>query len=175
LSLYTSLVLQHGPNGGFGPFQSWFWALLLIPIILVIVLLYRIFLPELKGVKMTEKLEEVVEKVVKKSIEKDMDVQSKSVESKVIRPQVEPIEIALRLLESDEKRVVKALIDAGGSMLQKEISWKTNFSRVKTHRILVRLIRRGVVTSEKYYNTNKITLAEWLINQPQESNDETEI
>jgi uncharacterized membrane protein len=175
LLLYVSLVLQHGPNGGFGPFQSWFWIILLIPILLVSVLLYRLFLPELKRVKTTEKLEEVVGDLVKESIEKDTSIKSESIERKVIQSKVEPIETALRLLESDEKRVVKTLIEAGGSMLQKEISWKTNFSRVKTHRILVRLIRRGVVNSEKYYNTNKITLADWLINQVQESNDEAEI
>jgi DNA-binding transcriptional regulator LsrR (DeoR family) len=48
-------------------------------------------------------------------------------------------------------------------MLQKEISWETGFSRVKTHRVLARLIRRGVVIAEKYYNTNKITLADFLL------------
>jgi uncharacterized membrane protein len=112
----------------------------------------------------------VVEKAIAESIEKDIDVKGKSVESKAMKPQEAPIEIALRLLESDEKRVVKSLVDAGGSILQKEISWKTGFSRVKTHRILVRLIRRGVVTSEKYYNTNKITLSKWLLNQENREN-----
>jgi uncharacterized membrane protein len=68
----------------------------------------------------------------------------------------------MRLLEPDEKRVMEAMIDAGGSMLQKDISHETGFSRVKTHRVLVRLIRRGVVTAEKYYNTNRIEIADWL-------------
>jgi len=73
-----------------------------------------------------------------------------------------PIDVARRLLESDERQVVDMLVKAGGSLLQKELSWETGFSRVKIHRILVRLIRRGVVVSEKYYNTNKITLSDWL-------------
>ena len=47
-------------------------------------------------------------------------------------------------------------------MLQKDIRWKTGLSRVKTHRILHRLAKRGIVSAEKYYNTNKITLADWL-------------
>ncbi len=59
---------------------------------------------------------------------------------------------------------MQALIDAQGTMLQKDISWNTGLSRVKTHRILEKLIQRGIVTSEKYYNTKKVTLAEWLIN-----------
>ena len=163
-------MLQHGPNGGFVRFQSWFWILLLIPVLVIIVLLYRLFLPELKRVTITEKLGAVVAKSVKESIEKDINVKSKAVESKALITQEASIEIALRLLESDEKRVVKVLVEAGGSMLQKEISWKTGFSRVKTHRILVRLLRRGVVTSEKYYNTNKITLSKWLLNQENREN-----
>ena len=156
ISFLSLRVLQQGPDGGFGMFQSWFWVLLLIPVLVGIVLLYRLFLPELNRVKVTEKLEELVEKSVKEEIEEDMDVKEKSVDSKVVRSQEALIEVALRLLESNEKRVVKALIEAGGSMLQKEISWKTGLSRVQTHRILVKLIRRNVVTSEKYYNTNKI-------------------
>jgi uncharacterized membrane protein len=80
-----------------------------------------------------------------------------------VTTQESPIDVALRLLESDERNVVETLVNEGGSMLQKEISWKTGYSRVKTHRVLVRLIRRGVVTSDKYYNTNKITLSNWLL------------
>ena len=63
---------------------------------------------------------------------------------------------------ADERKVVDALLKSGGSMLQKDISWKTGFSRVKTHRVLARLIRRDVVASEKYYNTNRITLSNWI-------------
>ena len=170
IPLLSLEMLQHGPNGGFGMFQPWFWVLLLIPVVVVIILLYRLFLPELKRVKMTRKLEEVVTKTITESIEKDIDVKDKSIENKAVTTQEASIEIALRLLESDEKRVVKVLVDAKGSILQKEISWKTGFSRVKTHRILVRLIRRGVVTSEKYYNTNKITLSNWLFNHENREN-----
>lgn len=72
------------------------------------------------------------------------------------------LDVALRLLEPDERRVVEALKDAGGSMLQKDISYDLDLSRVKTHRILVKLLKRGVVTAEKYYNTNRIELADWL-------------
>ena len=72
------------------------------------------------------------------------------------------VEVAMRLLEPDEKRVVEALVAAGGSMLQKDISHELEFSRVKTHRVLVRLLKRGVVTAEKHYNTNRIELVDWL-------------
>ena len=75
---------------------------------------------------------------------------------------IKAVDVAMRLLEPDEKRVMEAMIEAGGSLLQKDISYETGFSRVKTHRVLVRLIRRGVVTAEKYYNTNRIEVADWL-------------
>jgi len=69
----------------------------------------------------------------------------------------------LRVLKEDERRVVEALIEEGGTMLQKDIRWKLGLSRVKIHRILARLAERGIVTAEKHYNTNKITLADWLL------------
>ena len=158
-------VVQHGPNGGFGRFQSWDIVLIVIPILVISFVVYRLFLPELKKVKRTEYFKEIVTKTQTKNMEYTNDNKDTSVDRKAINTQQSPIEIALRLLEADEKQVVKALLDAGGSMLQKEISWNTGFSRVKTHRILVRLLRRGVVTSEKYYNTNKITLSKWLLTQ----------
>lgn len=75
------------------------------------------------------------------------------------------LDAVVRVLKEDEKKVLEVLIAEGGTMLQKDIRWKTKFSRVKTHRILMRLIERGVVTAEKHYNTNKITLADWLKNR----------
>lgn len=69
----------------------------------------------------------------------------------------------LRVLDKDEKKVIEVLADAEDkTMLQKDIRWKTGFSRVKAHRVLYRLAKRGLITAEKYYNTNKITLAKWL-------------
>jgi len=68
----------------------------------------------------------------------------------------------LRVLNEDERKVIETLVAGGGTMLQKDIRWKTGLSRVKTHRILHRLAKRGIVSAEKYYNTNKITLADWL-------------
>lgn len=71
----------------------------------------------------------------------------------------------VRVLNEDERKVVNALASsADGAMLQKDIRWKTGFSRVKTHRVLSRLAARGIVKAEKYYNTNRIVLADWIAN-----------
>ena len=75
------------------------------------------------------------------------------------------LQSVLRVLKDDERAVVETLVSEGGTMLQKDIRWKTGFSRVKTHRILLRLVKRGVVSAEKYFNTNKITLADWLMKE----------
>ena len=73
------------------------------------------------------------------------------------------VDAVLRVLKEDEKKVIETLVSEGGTMLQKDIRWKTGFSRVKTHRVLYRLAERGIVTAEKHYNTNKIKLADWLM------------
>jgi uncharacterized membrane protein len=157
-------VLQHGPNGGFAMLQSYFWILLVVPIILTIFLLYRLFLPALNKVKVDEKMGKIVAKTtVEASMVESLNSENTNVARRApVVSQEAPIDVARRLLESDERQVVDMLVKAGGSLLQKELSWETGFSRVKIHRILVRLIRRGVVVSEKYYNTNKITLSDWL-------------
>lgn len=82
----------------------------------------------------------------------------------------EPVlDAVLRVLNEDEKKIIETLVAEGGTMLQKDIRWKTGLSRVKTHRILFRLAGRGIVLAEKYYNTNKIVLASWLMKEKKES------
>ncbi|TET18828.1 hypothetical protein E3J74_09505 [Candidatus Bathyarchaeota archaeon] len=99
------------------------------------------------------------------------------------KPKVEPSSVptvekgesalsaVLRVLNEDERKVIEILVAEGGTMLQKDIRWKTGLSRVKTHRILFRLAKRGIVSAEKHYNTNKITLADWLKNKKGLKND----
>ncbi len=73
------------------------------------------------------------------------------------------LEVALRLLDENERRVVEALVAEGGSMLQKDISIDLGFSRVKTHRVVQSLVKRGLVTAEEHFNTNKVKLVDWLM------------
>ncbi len=163
IGLLAFHVVQHGPNGAATGAQRYLWLLVLVPVLLLVVVLYRLFLPALHKVSVSENLSDLVAKTAAApetvvlpdgAVDDVSETPERSAEA--------PLVVARRLLESEERRVVDALVKAGGSLLQKEISWETGFSRVKTHRILVRLLRRGVVTSEKYYNTNRITLADWL-------------
>jgi len=150
LELITGAVMQRGPMGGHmgqPDYGSVIVATALIVIIAVAVML--LMFPRLQGITSTESIRPVVEIQEEEApVEDDQMMRG--------------IEVAMRLLEPDEKRVVEAVTAAGGTILQKDISHETGFSRVKTHRVLVRLIRRGVVTAEKYYNTNRIEIADWL-------------
>lgn len=153
-AMRLSLVFQHGPPdrsmGYLGPY-------LILAVLLVAFTLLAIFFvafPRLGSVRVTEKLQSAVD-------ERDIEAAREETNNED-RGYSKPMEIAIRLLAPDERRVVDSLVKAGGAMLQKDISWELGFSRVKTHRVLVKLLRRGVVTAEKYYNTNRIQLADWL-------------
>ncbi|MHA2428326.1 MAG: DUF7343 domain-containing protein [Candidatus Hermodarchaeia archaeon] len=159
----VSYVQQHGPVFDTPDFQNYlFIGLLLIAIVVIIFLLYRYVLPKHVEGKFAETQEPLI---AQKSADQDRTDDKSEIKQENASEQHESrIEVALRLLAADERKVVQAIIDAQGTMLQKDISWNTGLSRVKTHRILEKLIQRGIVTSEKYYNTKKVTLAEWLIN-----------
>ena len=121
--------------------RSFWLVLFVVPLVIVVAVFgYALVFPELSKDKLEEKYSFV--------------------------PTVEEGELALdavlRVLNNDERKVIETLVAEGGTMLQKDIRWKTGLSRVKTHRILFRLAKRGIVSAEKYYNTNKITLANWL-------------
>jgi len=125
--------------------------LLVVAVILITVAMFLLLFPRLERVRPTEDIEP--------------RVKGEAPEEAGGEEAGSSLETALRLLDPDERLVVEALVDAGGSMLQKDISYELGFSRVKTHRVLVRLIKRGVVTAEKHFNTNRIELAGWLRNK----------
>lgn len=121
--------------------RSFWLVLFVVPLVVVAAVLgYALVFPEFSGEKPEEKPSSVP------TIEKGESALS----------------AVLRVLNDEERKVVETLVAEGGMMLQKDIRWKTGLSRVKTHRVLFRLAKRGIVSAEKYYNTNKITLADWL-------------
>ena len=146
-------VGQQGPpdNRGFGNIQAFIPIAAAIIILLIAVIVILLF-PRLRNVKVSKPIEPKVHEV-EASV---TDLQDKTaVES--------PLDVTIKLLHDDERRVVEALAKSGGSKLQKDISYELKLSRVKTHRVLVGLIERGIVKAEKHYNTNMITLSAWLM------------
>jgi uncharacterized membrane protein len=143
-------VSQRGPMG---PHMDWStaypWFLGLFALLAVAVLVFVSF-PRLERVRATEDIHPEIER-----LERGEPAENQKNSGGAL-------EVAMRLLEPDERRVVEALVRAGGSMLQKDVTYELGFSRVKTHRTMVKLLKRGVVTAEKEYNTNRIELADWL-------------
>lgn len=138
-----------GGWGGRGPGMAGmaprsFWLVLIVaPLVIVVAVLgYALVFPEL---------------------EKKPEGRPSSVP--VVEKGESTLDAVLRVLKEDERKVIETLVAEGGTMLQKDIRWKTGFSRVKTHRILYRLAERGIVSAEKHYNTNKITLEHWLMKE----------
>jgi uncharacterized membrane protein len=153
-TLRSASVLQYGPPDQSMGMRDFYMILVVLIVVFFVIIL--LFFPRLEKVKTTESLQQEVERQqaetekMKEVAQGDRTVRSRS------------IDVAIRMLEPDERRVVEALMGAGGTMLQKDLSRELGLSRVKTHRVLVRLLRRGVVTAEKHYNTNRIELVDWL-------------
>ena len=152
----TGLVLFFS-EGGFGAGKGYgsqtprsFWLLVFAaPLAVALVVVgYRLAFPEIKTESKTEKPEQVLSEVAE---------DAEHVE------RVQSLDAVMHVLSEDERKVVEVVASAGGeAILQKDIRWKTGLSRVKVHRVLARLAQRGIVRVEKYYNTNKIALADWL-------------
>lgn len=122
----------------------WLWVFA-VPLILAVILVsYRVAFPEIKT-------------------EKPKQVESKAAVVAEPVAQAQSLDAILHVLNEDERKVVEVIASAGDeAMLQKDIRWKTRLSRVQVHRVIARLSQRGIVKVEKYYNTNKIALSDWL-------------
>jgi uncharacterized membrane protein len=79
-----------------------------------------------------------------------------------------------RFLKPDELKVIRALRQAGGTLLQKEVGWSTGLSRLKTHRVISRLAERGLVSVERVGRTNRVGLPAWLLERSSEPQQSTE-
>ncbi len=141
-------IAQQGPPEGRGMGQYILPVGAVVAVLLVVIIVILLF-PRLRGVRSSKPIEPEVKKIGEKEV-----AEKKAAEK--------PLDVTLRLLSEDERRVVELLAKSGGQMLQKDISYELKLNRVKTHRVLVGLIERGVVTAEKHFNTNMITLADWL-------------
>jgi uncharacterized membrane protein len=80
-----------------------------------------------------------------KSIDKKKEIKSK-------------FSVMEKLLTKEEKRIVELLRDGNGEVLQSEITRNLSLSRLKVHRILTRLEKKGIIEKHPYGMTNKIFL-----------------
>ena len=78
--------------------------------------------------------------------------------------ETDKMDVAMKLMSPNERMVVEALLDNHGEMLQKDLHYDLDLSRVQAHRIVQALTQRDIVTVEDHYNTKKVRLADWLLN-----------
>ncbi|UCE92025.1 MAG: hypothetical protein JSV90_02470 [Methanobacteriota archaeon] len=66
--------------------------------------------------------------------------------------------LVLRLLSGDERTMYKAVMDAGGEALQKNLIKATGMSNAKVSRVLDRLDEKGVITKQRHGSTNLVKI-----------------
>lgn len=66
--------------------------------------------------------------------------------------------LVLRLLTGDERLMFKAIMDAGGEALQKDLIKSTKMSNAKVSRVLDRLEEKGVISKDRHGSTNKVRI-----------------
>lgn len=81
---------------------------------------------------------------------------------KSIENSTNPYSVVLKALTPEERKIIEILITHEGKFLQKYLRKEAGLTRLKTHRILSRLSKRGLVVLRKVGNTNEVVLADWL-------------
>ena len=69
---------------------------------------------------------------------------------------VESKQAFLKLLNPDERKVVEKILDGNGKALQAEVSRLPGMTKVKSHRVLQKLMDRNVIEKDKLGKTNII-------------------
>ncbi len=79
-------------------------------------------------------------------------------ERKIEAPAKDRSAVVLSFLPPGERRIIAKLIEKKGEVLQSEISRIEGIGKVKAHRIVDKLIRRGILEKEQVGKTNIIRL-----------------
>ncbi|MEI7960832.1 MAG: hypothetical protein WCI04_00700 [archaeon] len=70
--------------------------------------------------------------------------------------------VLVQFLGKDERLVVQKLLDNDGKVLQAELSRTEGLGKLKSHRIIQRLVDRQVVEVEKFGKTNIVKLSKGI-------------
>lgn len=66
--------------------------------------------------------------------------------------------LAVRLLDGDERRLMRVIVESKGDVLQRDLVRITAFSDAKVSRLLDRLEERGLVVRERHGMSNRVRL-----------------
>ena len=67
-------------------------------------------------------------------------------------------DLVLRLLDGDERRLMRVIVQSRGDLLQRDLVTTTGFSDAKVSRLLDRLEERGLVVRERQGMANRVRL-----------------
>jgi uncharacterized membrane protein len=73
-----------------------------------------------------------------------------------VGPEVGTDNLVLRLLNGDEREMFRHIVEAGGTVLQKDLITGLKWSDAKVSRNIDKLEQKGIVTKERSGSTNKI-------------------
>ena len=124
---------------------------LLIPSVLLIVAIIPI-----SYYFISQSLEKKLENnmiVISKLIKKNNSVSTKS------PTEIGDKNIILKFLNPSERKVIERLIETKGNVLQSEISRIEGMTKLKTHRAVKDLERKGIIKRESYGKTHRIILS----------------
>ena len=88
---------------------------------------------------------------------------SQKVESKQ-KSLKENINILMQFLNQDEKKFLDKLIESKGKVIQAEITRLPGMTKVKSHRVIQKLLDKGVIEKESLGKTNVIKFTENIKN-----------
>jgi predicted transcriptional regulator len=104
---------------------------------------------------MSKRLEEKIEKnfkIISQLIKKENHL------TKINSKEMNDRHIILRFLSPNERRVVELLIAKNGKVLQSEIAHLQGMTKLKTHRAVKELERKGIISRESYGKTYVVSL-----------------
>jgi uncharacterized membrane protein len=99
---------------------------------------------------------------LEKRLEKKFDLILKVIKknSNEIKNTSSERDVILKFLNPVERKVLESLIEKKNSILQSEICRKEGMNKLKVHRAVKELKRKGIIKTEKYGKTNKLILSE---------------
>jgi uncharacterized membrane protein len=104
----------------------------------------------------SKKLEEKLERnfsIISKLMKKTNSVSNKTT------AEIDDKNIILKFLNPGERNVMKTLIEKKGEILQSEISRMEGMTKLKTHRAVKDLERKGIIKRESHGKTHRIILS----------------
>ena len=78
-------------------------------------------------------------------------------------PAVDRNKVLLSLLQPSERKVITKILESNGEALQSDISRIEGLGKVKAHRVIEKLVRRGVLEKEQKGKTNVLKLRKDLM------------